>query len=151
MAGWPWGCNQQNPECKILYRANNLVSTTIKFKGEKKKQPVWTYILKETYQHIAMFGTFKDPDFFFKVRNEKIWTPTRYFILRNFTNNFSMIMVLGYFCVKIDVLFNNIYKIFTNKNMNNMIRSLLQNNSMGGKENEWNQDEIKLATRWLSS
>lgn len=58
-----------------------------------------------------------------------------------------MIMVLGYFCVKIDVLFNNIYKIFTNKNMNNMIRSLLQNNSMGGKENEWNQDEIKLATR----
>lgn len=56
-------------------------------------------------------------------------------------------MVLGYFCVKIDVLFNNIYKIFTNKNMNNMIRSLLQNNSMGGKENEWSQDEIKLATR----
>ena len=35
--------------------------------------------------------------------------------------------------------------------MNNMIRSLLQNNPMGGKENESSQDEIKLATRWLSS
>ena len=26
-------------------------------------------------------------------------------------------------------------------------RGLLQNNPMGGKENEWSQDEIKLATR----
>lgn len=31
--------------------------------------------------------------------------------------------------------------------MNNIIRNLLQNNSMGSKENEWSQDEIKLATR----
>ena len=31
--------------------------------------------------------------------------------------------------------------------MNNRIMSLLQNYSMGGKENEWSQDEIKLATR----
>lgn len=67
--------------------------------------------------------------------------------LRNFTNNFSMIMVLGYLCVKIDVLLITYIKIFTNKNMNNIIRNLLQNNSMGSKENEWSQDEIKLATR----
>ena len=36
-----------------------------KVQGEKKNKPVWTYILKEIYQHTAMFGTFKDPDFFF--------------------------------------------------------------------------------------
>ena len=34
----PWGCNQQNPEYEIPYRANYLVSTTIKFKGGKKKK-----------------------------------------------------------------------------------------------------------------
>ena len=43
----PWGCNQQNPEYEIPYRANYLVSTTIKFKGGKKKNSMTLYTKRD--------------------------------------------------------------------------------------------------------
>lgn len=31
----PWGCDQQNPECGLLYRTSELVFSTNKLQGEK--------------------------------------------------------------------------------------------------------------------